>query len=198
MLIVALRRQSLRCRTSAAPRRQSATHRRSCPSALAGTSAVSREALTRSCSSAMPGFLRPNLLPSWRVNRYRRSSNRTELSARRPHRRSSLARRKAPRRAAVGCSTSRLRRLVLLRSSRSGGLNSRIASCQGRQPRSGQIRRLQFQCVKQCQWPRPIPRPNPSVEARPNGKAARPAPDCAYHPSAGRATSPSAPPHLER
>ena len=40
--------------------------------------------------------------------------------------------------------------------------------------------------------------PNPSVEARPNGKAARPAPGCAYHSSAGRATSPSAPPHLER
>ena len=40
--------------------------------------------------------------------------------------------------------------------------------------------------------------PNPSVEARPNGKAARPLPGCAYHPSSGRATSPSAPPHLER
>ena len=41
-------------------------------------------------------------------------------------------------------------------------------------------------------------RPNPSVEARPNGKPARPAPGCAYHPSAGLAASPSAPPHLER
>jgi len=41
-------------------------------------------------------------------------------------------------------------------------------------------------------------RPNPSVEARPNGKAARRPPGYAYHPSGRRATSPSAPPHLER
>jgi len=40
--------------------------------------------------------------------------------------------------------------------------------------------------------------PNPSVEARPNGKATRPLPGCAYHPSSGRAALPSAPPHLER
>ena len=41
-------------------------------------------------------------------------------------------------------------------------------------------------------------RPNTSVEARPNGKAARPPRAVAYHAPVGRATSPSAPPHLER
>ena len=40
--------------------------------------------------------------------------------------------------------------------------------------------------------------PNPSVEARPNGKASCPPPGCAYHPSGGQGTLPSAPPHLER
>lgn len=42
------------------------------------------------------------------------------------------------------------------------------------------------------------PRPNPSVEARPNGKSPCPPPGCAYHPSGGQGASPSAPPHLER
>ncbi len=41
-------------------------------------------------------------------------------------------------------------------------------------------------------------RPNPSVEARPNGKAPRPPTRCAYHPSGERGTSPPAPHHLER
>lgn len=41
-------------------------------------------------------------------------------------------------------------------------------------------------------------RANPSVEARANGKAARPLPGVVYHPSSGRAASPSAPRHLER
>ena len=40
--------------------------------------------------------------------------------------------------------------------------------------------------------------PSYSVEARPNGKAARPLPGVVYHPFSGRATSPSVPPHLER
>lgn len=39
---------------------------------------------------------------------------------------------------------------------------------------------------------------NPSVEARPNGKEARPLAGVAYHPSSERAPLPSAPPHLER
>jgi hypothetical protein len=41
-------------------------------------------------------------------------------------------------------------------------------------------------------------RPNPSVEARPNGKTPGPAPGVVYHPSAGPGASPSVPPHLER
>ncbi len=41
-------------------------------------------------------------------------------------------------------------------------------------------------------------RPNPSVEARPNGKAPGPAPAVVYHASAGPGASPSVPPHLER
>jgi len=40
--------------------------------------------------------------------------------------------------------------------------------------------------------------PNPSVEARPNGKAPGPAPGVVNHPSAGPGASPSVPPHLER
>jgi hypothetical protein len=40
--------------------------------------------------------------------------------------------------------------------------------------------------------------PNPSVEARPNGKPPGPLPGCAYHPSSGPGALPSAPPHLER
>ena len=40
--------------------------------------------------------------------------------------------------------------------------------------------------------------PNPSVEARPNGKAPGPPPGFVYHPSGGPGASPSAPPHLER
>ena len=42
------------------------------------------------------------------------------------------------------------------------------------------------------------PRPNPSLEARPNGKPPGPAPGCAYHPSAGPGVLPSVPPQLER
>lgn len=44
----------------------------------------------------------------------------------------------------------------------------------------------------------PRERPNPSVEARPNGKAPGPTPGVVYHPSAGPGTLPSVPPHLER
>jgi hypothetical protein len=40
--------------------------------------------------------------------------------------------------------------------------------------------------------------PNPSVEARPNGKPPNPPPGFAYHPSGGFGALPSAPPHLER
>jgi len=40
--------------------------------------------------------------------------------------------------------------------------------------------------------------PNPSVEARPNGKPPGPAPGEVHHPSAGPGVSPSVPPHLER
>ena len=196
---------SLRCecnrrrwRAPAKPTRQWARHRRSCPSALAGSSAVSPRALTRSCSSAKPSCLRMNLLPRWRVSPQWPSSNSTEFSAALAQRRSSLARRGAPRRAAVRCSTSRLRRLVLLRSARSGSVNSLRASRHRRWPRSGLLRKGRLRRVWQCRRQRTHPRPNPSVEARPNGEAARRPPGCAYHPSGRRATSPSAPPHLER
>lgn len=40
--------------------------------------------------------------------------------------------------------------------------------------------------------------PNPLVEARPNGEAARPPPACAYHPSIAWVALPSVPPRLER
>jgi hypothetical protein len=39
---------------------------------------------------------------------------------------------------------------------------------------------------------------NPSVEARPNGKAPGPVPGVVYHSSAGAGALPSVPPHLER
>ena len=42
------------------------------------------------------------------------------------------------------------------------------------------------------------PRPNPSLEARPNGKPPGPLPGCAYHPSSGPGALPSFPPQLER
>ena len=42
----------------------------------------------------------------------------------------------------------------------------------------------------------PAMTPNPSLEARPNGKAPGPAPGEVYHPSAGPGTLPSAPPQL--
>ena len=120
------------------------------------------------------------------------------VSALRSRSLASLARRFTPRWAAVGCSTSRLRRLVLRHSSRSGKVNSQAAWRHLRQPRSGLHQRHQLLRIRQCLFQRPDPRPNPSVEARPNGKAGQPAPGCAYHPSAGWPTSPSAPPHLER
>jgi len=41
-------------------------------------------------------------------------------------------------------------------------------------------------------------KPNPSVEARPNGKAPGPLPGAVHHPSSGPGALPSAPPHLER
>ena len=41
-------------------------------------------------------------------------------------------------------------------------------------------------------------RPNPSFEARPNGKPPGPAPGEAYYPSAGPGVLPSVPPQLER
>lgn len=41
-------------------------------------------------------------------------------------------------------------------------------------------------------------RPDPPVEVRPTGKAARPLPGAVYHPSRGRASPPSALPYLER
>ena len=41
-------------------------------------------------------------------------------------------------------------------------------------------------------------RPNPSFEARPNGKPPGPAPGEVYHPSAGPGILPSVPPQLER
>ena len=44
----------------------------------------------------------------------------------------------------------------------------------------------------------PQPRPNPSVEARPNGKAPGPRGGEAYHPPRGPGALPSCPPHLER
>ena len=40
--------------------------------------------------------------------------------------------------------------------------------------------------------------PNPSVEARPNGKPPGPLPGEVYHPSSGPGALPSVPPHLER
>jgi hypothetical protein len=40
--------------------------------------------------------------------------------------------------------------------------------------------------------------PNPSFEARPNGKPPGPAPGEAYHPSAGPGALPLVPPQLER
>lgn len=40
--------------------------------------------------------------------------------------------------------------------------------------------------------------PNPSVEARSNGKAPGPPPGFVYHPSDGLGALPSAQPHLER
>ena len=40
--------------------------------------------------------------------------------------------------------------------------------------------------------------PNPSVEARPNGKAPSPRGALVYHAPHGLGTSPSVPPHLER
>jgi hypothetical protein len=110
----------------------------------------------------------------------------------------SQARRVAPRRAAVGCSTSRLKRLVLLRSSRSGEVNSRPTLRSHSRPRSGQHPRTRIRCFSQARLHRPHPRPNTSVEARPNGKATRPPPGVVYHPSSGRVALPSAPPHLER
>jgi len=196
---------SLRCecnrrrwRAPAKPTRQWARHRRSCPSALAGSSAVSPRALIRSCSSTKPRCLRINLLPRWRVSHRWRSSNSTESSADWAQHRSSLARRGAPRRAAVGCSTSRLRRLVLQRSARSGRVNSQKPSRCRRRPRSGQLRKHWLGCVRQCLLQRTHPRPNPSVEARPNGKPASPPSGLAYHPPGGLAALPSAPPHLER
>ena len=42
------------------------------------------------------------------------------------------------------------------------------------------------------------PRPNPSVEARPNGVALGPPAALVHHASSGPSTTPSAPPHLER
>ena len=44
----------------------------------------------------------------------------------------------------------------------------------------------------------PQPRPNPSFEARPNGKPPGPAAGLAYHPAAGPGVLPSVPPQLER
>ena len=41
-------------------------------------------------------------------------------------------------------------------------------------------------------------KPNPSFEARPNGKPPSPAPGVVYHPSAGLGALPSVPPQLER
>src|SRR5882724_223390 len=43
---------------------------------------------------------------------------------------------------------------------------------------------------------RGTPWPNPSVEARPNGRTPGPPPGRAYHPSGGPGALPSAPPHL--
>jgi len=42
------------------------------------------------------------------------------------------------------------------------------------------------------------PRPNPSLEARPNGKPPGPPPGFVYHPSGGPGALPSVPPQLER
>jgi len=198
MLVVALRMQSPPLARFVKAGKKLARHRRSCPSALAGLSAVSRPALTESYRRAKPSCPRMTQLPTWRASRHRRSSKGPEFSAPCAHWRSSLARRKAPRRAVVGCSTSRLRRLVLLRSSRSGRVNNHRASRHSWRPRSGQLREPRLKRFRQCLLHRTHPRPNPSVEARPNGKPACPPPACAYHPSGGQAASPSTPPHLER